>query len=183
MMQIRLLIGVAACSVFHGAVSVIHSSHLLECIPPCKAIQLCQDLQSPQYRTITGECNNLGKSQLGAAKTPFRRLISNGYQDGISKPRQESNDGVPLPNARTISRTLFPQSEYPDSSPWEQSPSSDERTNMASVFGQFLTHDITLAWHGGANQTAQASASRLIQIALEFRSTTPTQYLLRIVFQ
>ena len=30
-----------------------------------------------------------------------------------------------------------------------KSPQSPERTNLASVFGQFLTHDIALTWDGG----------------------------------
>ena len=55
---------------------------------------------------------------------------------------------IPLPNARNISRKLFPQSEHHDL-PWQQSPESPERTNLASVFGQFLTHDIALTWDGG----------------------------------
>lgn len=54
----------------------------------------------------------------------------------------------PLPNARTVSRMFFPQSQNPES-PWQQSPQSPQRTNMASVFGQFLTHDIILTLHDG----------------------------------
>lgn len=56
--------------------------------------------------------------------------------------------GKPLPNVRNISRKLFPQSDNQEL-PWQQSPQSPERTNIASVFGQFLTHDITLTWDGG----------------------------------
>lgn len=51
-----------------------------------------------------------------------------------------------LPNARNVSRELFPQSP---GLPWEQSPNSADRTTMAAVFGQFLTHDITLTRHEG----------------------------------
>ena len=58
-----------------------------------------------------------------------------------------------LPNARTVSRTLFPQSQN-QHSPWQQSPESPERTNMAAVFGQFLTHDITLTLNEGKPQCA-----------------------------
>ena len=53
-----------------------------------------------------------------------------------------------LPNARIISRKLFPQSDNKDL-PWRQSPESPERTDLASVFGQFLSHDMTLKWDGG----------------------------------
>lgn len=61
-----------------------------------------------------------------------------------------------LPNARIISRKLFPQSDNEDL-PWRQSPESPERTNLASVFGQFLTHDITLTWNGGKNCSKPAA--------------------------
>ncbi|XP_078361510.1 peroxidasin homolog pxn-1-like [Oculina patagonica] len=108
------------------------------------------DSSSP-YRTQNGQCNNLNNPHYGAAMTPFRRIQPSSYDDGTSKPRNfklPKNNSVPLPNARLISKELFPQSQNPDS-PWQQSPQSPERTNMASVFGQFLTHDITLTWHGG----------------------------------
>ena len=51
-----------------------------------------------------------------------------------------------LPNARSVSRELFPQNA-PPSNPAEESPESTLLTDMAGVFGQFLTHDITLTWH------------------------------------
>lgn len=43
---------------------------------------------SSSYRTSTGQCNNLQAPYLGAAITPFRRLIKSNYDDKISTPRQ-----------------------------------------------------------------------------------------------
>ena len=51
-----------------------------------------------------------------------------------------------LPNARSVSRELFPQNA-PTSNPAEESPESTSLTDMAAVFGQFVTHDMTLTWH------------------------------------
>ena len=51
-----------------------------------------------------------------------------------------------LPNARSVSRELFPQNA-PPSNPAEESPESTSLTDMAAVFGQFVTHDMTLTWH------------------------------------
>lgn len=37
------------------------------------------------FRTIDGTCNNLDMPMLGAAKTPFGRLVQNTYEDGRLK--------------------------------------------------------------------------------------------------
>ena len=51
-----------------------------------------------------------------------------------------------LPSARRVSRELFPQSNDLQN-PYKQSPASINHTSMATVFGQFFTHDITLTMH------------------------------------
>ncbi|CAH3120024.1 unnamed protein product [Porites lobata] len=112
----------------------------------------CSSISS-EYRHITGACNNLNYPSLGAAMTPFRRLIPKRERKSLFY-RLYSTSCVfsfqvnmnELPNARSVSRELFPQNA-PPSNPAEESPESTLLTDMAGVFGQFLTHDITLTWH------------------------------------
>ena len=49
-------------------------------------------------------CNNLKNPILGAAYTPFGRVVPSDYDDGISAPRQSGKNWKgPLPNPRELS--------------------------------------------------------------------------------
>lgn len=53
-----------------------NSNYLIKCAPRVK----CDP--NAKYRTINGSCNNLHQPTLGAAKTPFLRLLDANYNDG-----------------------------------------------------------------------------------------------------
>ena len=89
---------------------------------PAPTVCSYQDLE---YRTFNGSCNNLVKTNWGAAGTVNRRLIHPIYSDGFSRPRgknigrlktrsclisitagavdDEFYNGYPLPSARLVS--------------------------------------------------------------------------------
>ena len=93
-----------------------------------------------QFRTIDGTCNNLeeGKQILGAAFTPFGRILDAVYEDGIGQPlgfRQAFIDkrpfSPPRPSARLISTTVIQDIDI----------SQQDATLMLMQWGQFLDHD------------------------------------------
>ena len=47
----------------------------------------CTQQTNKDYRTPSGECNNLDNPLLGAAPSVFRRLIPPQYEDGVSRLR------------------------------------------------------------------------------------------------
>ncbi|XP_043188890.1 peroxidasin homolog pxn-1-like [Amphibalanus amphitrite] len=86
------------------------------------------------YRTYSGYCNNLANPNFGKSVTPQHRLLPAQYDDGISRPRQRSVTGVPLPSPRLISTTLHDDVSNPHS----------RYTMFLMQFGQFLDHDISM---------------------------------------
>jgi len=72
----------------------------------------------------------------GSIDTPFQRYLTVTYDDGSNSARQTSTNGSSLPNPRTISLNISPPS-----------PSTNvlefNITHLYTIFGQFLTHDIT----------------------------------------
>ncbi|KAL1488619.1 hypothetical protein ABEB36_014422 [Hypothenemus hampei] len=86
------------------------------------------------YRTLSGHCNNLKRSEWGKSLTTFNRLLPSAYEDGISKPRVTGVTGIPLPNPRIISKTIHP----------DISNLHKRYTLMVMQFAQFLDHDITM---------------------------------------
>ncbi len=94
----------------------------------------CSDMcYHMRYRTIDGTCNNLDEPLLGAANTPFHRLLDPAYEDGLGLPVGWSGD---RPSARLVSRSLL----------YARKVSPNEAyTHMLMQFGQFLDHDIDLA--------------------------------------
>lgn len=89
------------------------------------------------YRSYDGTCNNLVTNTLyGSIDTPFQRYLTVSYDDGSNSARQTSTNGSSLPNPRTISLNISPPS-----------PSTNvlefNITHLYTIFGQFLTHDIT----------------------------------------
>ncbi|KAH6923198.1 hypothetical protein HPB50_024667 [Hyalomma asiaticum] len=84
------------------------------------------------FREPDGTCNNLAHPNWGRAGSCMRRELPPAYSDGVSAARL-SVTGNPLPSARLVSLTIHPQRR------------TDDRhlTNMAVMFGQLLTHDIS----------------------------------------
>lgn len=88
------------------------------------------------YRTLDGSCNNLENSHWGAANTPYGRLLSAKYGDGINSVAK-SVTGKELPSSRVISTTIFNDKDIPD----------PRFTIVMMQFGQFVAHDMSM---GGA---------------------------------
>lgn len=87
---------------------------------------------SSRYRTVDGSCNNLKRPTWGMSNTAFIRLLPPRYEDGANKPRL-SIDGTPLPLARKLSTTFFPDVDNPDL----------EATLATMQWGQLIAHDVS----------------------------------------
>ncbi|KAF0310238.1 Chorion peroxidase [Amphibalanus amphitrite] len=87
------------------------------------------------YRTVTGECNNLLNPRLGKARTGFKRLLPNTFDDGIFAIRTRAVRGGTLPTARFISERVLDVF------------SNELRQHTLSLMqiGQFADHDLTHA--------------------------------------
>ena len=121
----------------------------------CRSIQpMCMQPSLTTFRTIDGTCNNLVHPKLGAASTPFRRILPAWYEDGVSSPRGhiQAMTGLdakknlaqimkanpfcpPIPSARIVSQTIVRDKEIVES-PF---------THMLMQWGQFLDHDMDFA--------------------------------------
>ena len=89
------------------------------------------------YQSYDGSCNNLNNPFYGKSNTPYKRLISPSYGDGINSPRTLAISGRPLPHPRSVSLAV--------SLPLPPGQQRLERqiTQLFASFGQFLTHDIS----------------------------------------
>ncbi|GAB6020397.1 hypothetical protein CHUAL_003100 [Chamberlinius hualienensis] len=85
------------------------------------------------YRTFDGSCNNLVNKDWGIAITPFDRILSPVYGDGVNSLRQNFQPNQPLLSPRIISNIMHPDFNIPHST----------ATHMTVFFGQFLDHDFT----------------------------------------
>ncbi|XP_025409881.1 chorion peroxidase-like, partial [Sipha flava] len=86
-----------------------------------------------KYRTINGSCNNLLSPTMGAAETPFLRLLDAEFGDGYYELRKQIN-GSALPSARLINDKIFMGRELYH---------VDENNILLLPFAQLLAHDIT----------------------------------------
>ncbi|GMR36562.1 hypothetical protein PMAYCL1PPCAC_06757, partial [Pristionchus mayeri] len=84
-----------------------------------------------RYRTLDGSCNNLQNPLLGAAFTPYSRLLPAQYDDGVNAVVSSLRRS--RPSAREVSHFLL--------SSRRSIPSS--ANSLLMQFGQFLSHDIT----------------------------------------
>ncbi|MGK7897176.1 MAG: peroxidase family protein [Xenococcus sp. (in: cyanobacteria)] len=89
-----------------------------------------------EFRTITGEDNNLENSQLGSEKTNLMRIFEVFYEDGFNSPKVTDSNGNLLPNPRTISNIVVAQTEL--------IPNYLNATDWLWQWGQFIDHDLTL---------------------------------------
>lgn len=90
-----------------------------------------------RYRTFDGTCNNLCNVTKGAAETGFARFLPAAFQNGLG-PRFKSSSGVPLKNARTISRNVFLSTSE------DVGGVAPPFSHATMTWGQILDHDITL---------------------------------------
>ncbi|XP_055850014.1 peroxidase-like [Episyrphus balteatus] len=97
----------------------------------------CED---SKYRTIDGSCNNLANPLLGMANYKFARLLPAKYSDGIHQPTG-SLAGGPLPNARSISLSLFGERDVPD----------PDFTLMNMQWGQIVAGDFSRMGNGSSS--------------------------------
>jgi hypothetical protein len=88
-----------------------------------------------KFQSIDGSCNNLASPWFGKAETPYKRYTAPAYLDGLDIPRTMAKNGSPLPNVRRISLLLCRENFQFD----------NHFTHMTAYFGQFLTHDISMA--------------------------------------
>ncbi|KAL1488622.1 hypothetical protein ABEB36_014425 [Hypothenemus hampei] len=112
-------------------ISSVIPGNILEPELQCEENGPCDPLHS--YRSYSGYCNNLKNPKYGQGLTTFNRLLPSAYDDGISKPRTIGVTGTPLPNPRSISRSIHP----------DISNLHKRYTLMVMQFAQFLDHDLT----------------------------------------
>lgn len=84
-----------------------------------------------EFRTIDGFGNNQVNTEWGAIDSPFLRLTTVDYADGVNEPSGEDR-----PNARAVSNAVVAQEE--------DMPSRFGATDYVWQWGQFLDHDIVL---------------------------------------
>ncbi len=88
-----------------------------------------------RFSEIDGACNNLQSPWKGRSETPYKRYLNPAYLDRLGIPRTRAKNGQELPNVRSISRMLCNENTLVD----------NHFTHMTAFFGQFLTHDISMA--------------------------------------
>nr|XP_045600702.1 peroxidase-like [Procambarus clarkii] len=108
-----------------------------------------------KYRSVDGTCNNLKNPTWGASFTPFRRALPPEYGDGVSSFRVAS-DGRELPSARLISTTVH----------INKLAESQSYTVLATTWGQFVDHDITLTAlsKGSGGQSIPCCSEQVLQL-------------------
>ncbi|XP_061182767.1 peroxidase-like protein [Saccostrea echinata] len=100
--------------------------------PYCYQLPRCDPNQ--KYRSACGACNNLRAPLYGKSFTPFRRIVSSKYEDGIEAPRTGSVLGGSLPSARDVSNAIHQE---------RATSVNAVITPFVYSFGQFLDHDFT----------------------------------------
>ena len=104
----------------------------------------CSLAENREFRTASGSCNNLQNPLLGAAQTPFRRLIDAQYEDGVNQlvgtmQSMESGSGVvygpfsrPYPSVRYVSDVIVK----------DIMEDEDIISDLLVLWGQFIDHDL-----------------------------------------
>ncbi|OXU24635.1 hypothetical protein TSAR_006149 [Trichomalopsis sarcophagae] len=99
----------------------------------CPAFLSTVECRPGKYRRFDGLCTNLEHPTWGASLSPFVRLLSPRFSDGMNAPRIASS-GNDLPLSRVVSRTMHPDEGFHDHA----------GTVMVIAWGQFMDHDYTL---------------------------------------
>lgn len=92
-----------------------------------------------EYRTIDGSNNNIENPSWGSAGTPLMRLIRVGYVDGKSEMPDRGNP-------RNISNIVCSQDQ--------KTTNSKNATDHFWVWGQFLDHDLDIAFEASPTERA-----------------------------
>ena len=98
-----------------------------ECLQPV----ISEACYPGKYRSYTGHCNNVQNPEWGNANTPYLRVLSPNYADGVSKPRISVN-GDDLPSAREVSLNIHMGNDNIHS----------HMTTLTTFFGEFIFHDL-----------------------------------------
>ncbi|XP_014219050.1 peroxidase [Copidosoma floridanum] len=99
----------------------------------CPAFMSNVECRPGKYRRFDGLCTNLENPNWGASMSPFVRLMTPRFSDGMNAPRV-SVTGRDLPLSRVVSRTIHPDEGFHDHA----------GTIMVIAWGQFMDHDYTL---------------------------------------
>lgn len=86
-----------------------------------------------RYRSYDGSCNNLRNPVWGTPNTPYNRLLTQNYGDGIITP-PKARSGNDLPLSRLVSLALYPDI-----------PVEDPKWTLNTMqYGQIITHDMSM---------------------------------------
>jgi len=94
--------------------------------PTGKIHERCRSVENSQFRSFSGQCNNLKHPDQGAANTPFL-LLSGFLRHSTGRSR--------LPDARYLSNNLCNEEET--------IPNKRRMSELVTFFGQFMDHTIT----------------------------------------
>ncbi|XP_073730199.1 eosinophil peroxidase-like isoform X2 [Misgurnus anguillicaudatus] len=105
--------------------------------PSCRTTPLIN-----KYQTATNVCNNRRNPLLGASNTPFTRWLPAQYEDNVSQPKgwdpNKLYNGAALPLVRLVSNRILSTADA-------GVKSDREFSYMLSIFGQWISHDLSLA--------------------------------------
>lgn len=114
------------------------TSEFMDLAKRCMPVELLERKPAkihPKYRSIDGSGNNRIHPDWGSTGTPFSRLASKRYEDGIYMVKKSVVDGSDLPNPRLIVQEILQKAVR---SPPAQLPFNI----LAPLFVLFVTHDI-----------------------------------------
>jgi peroxidase len=92
----------------------------------------CSMPNAIQYRTISGDCNNIEKQWIGKSYSPMKRQGSSAYNDALGTPRRKGVSGKLLPASRKVAMSI----NYPN----------EEISNVTIfhlLYGKMISHDIS----------------------------------------
>lgn len=89
------------------------------------------NIDAQENRTYDGVGNNISNPNWGAAQIHFRKIVTNGFDDGISMP-----GGQTRANPRVISNAIGSQAQF--------MPNEFQLSDFVWGWGQFIDHDINL---------------------------------------
>jgi len=96
------------------------------------------DNNCQEYRTITGQCNNLEKQFWGASNQPLRRYVPAVYEDGLTEPLGWNEgveyNGFELPKVRMVSNLVANLTN-------DQIQMDASLSHLSVTYGQYIDHD------------------------------------------
>lgn len=105
-----------------------------------KKDSVCDVDQCADYRTISGECNNLRRPKWGSSNQPLERWLPANYEDSFSQAvgwdSSKTYNGFHLPDVREVSNLIAAITTAANRDP--------RLSHMSVVYGQYLDHDLDL---------------------------------------